>query len=350
MNSSGTKDIQYGDFSRQLHHKIGTKRIPVKGQMELTFSCNLKCVHCYVAKDHSKKELCLTEIFEIIDNITQEGCLWLALTGGDPFNRNDFQKIYHFAKKKGLLLTLLTNGTLISEDIANFLAEEPPFSIELTLNGVTQKTYENISRVRGSFKQAMEAIGRIMDRKLPLKIKTKATRLNVHELEKIKHFVESLGLDFNLDTVLFPRLDGSLDPCRFRLTFDEISHIEKHLHSEGECPDIESEDRFSPSDRLFRCASGISSFNISPYGDLIFCTFMRQPSFNLRKGSFREGFDSLSPNIHSWKYQTLSPCRTCEISHHCTQCPALAKLEGGEMEKPVDYYCQISQRRAAETE
>ena len=346
MDDSKIEEIQYRDFSQHFHRKMGMRRMPIKGQMELTFRCNLKCIHCYVAEDKGKPELSFQEITDILDQICQEGCLWLSLTGGDPLMRSDFLDIYHYAKRKGLLITLLTNGTLMTPEIAEFLAGEPPFSIDLTLNGVTQQTYENISRVPGSFKKAMDAIRLILDKKLHLKIKTKAIRLNFHELDKIKQFVEGLGLDFNLDAMLYPRLDGSLDPCRFRLSPDEIISLGRIFQVDGECRENDlDQEVVIPSDKLFRCVTGIYSFLISPYGELNFCTFIRQPSFNLLKGSFRKGFDTLFPEIRSLEYQTHSRCRDCKLFSLCPQCPGLAMLEHGDMEKPVEYFCELTHKQ-----
>lgn len=347
MNNSKITQLQYRDFSLDFHQKMGGKGIPIVGQMELTFRCNLKCVHCYISEERTKEELTFQEITNILDQIHQEGCLWLSFTGGDPFMRNDFLDIYGYAKRKGFIITILTNGTLMTPETADYLAEESPFSIDITLNGVTQDTYEKISQVSGSFKKAMRAIRLILDRKLPLKIKTIATSLNYHELDKIRQFVEGLGLEFKLNSVLYPRLNGSLEPCSFRLSTDQIIGIDRIFQDNRECQESDlNEENPIPPDNLFRCAAGISSFHISPYGELIFCTFMRKPDFDLKKGSFKEGFYSLYPEIRSAKYQTNSKCKDCKIFYLCSQCPALAKLENGDPEKPVGDFCELAHKYA----
>ena len=347
MDGSRIEQVQYGDFSLDLHRKTGNKHIPIKGQIELTFRCNLRCVHCYVADEPTKEELTFQEITKLLDQIHQEGCLWLSFTGGEALMKDDFLDIYSYAKRKGFIITILTNGTLMTPEIADYLTKEPPFSIDLTLNGVTQETYEKISQVPGSFRKAMEAIRLILGKKLPLKIKTKATRLNYHELDKIKQYVEALGLGFNLNPMLYPRLNGSLKPCPFRLSPEQIISLDRFYPDDAECQEDElKEANFLPSDNLFRCAAGISSFHISPYGELIFCTFMRKPNFNLRKGSFKQGFYTLYPKIRSAKYRTNSRCKDCKIFDLCSQCPALAKLENDDREKPVEYFCQLAHKAA----
>lgn len=343
MNDSKITELQYRDFSLDFHQKMGKKRIPIVGQMELTFRCNLKCVHCYVSEERTKEELTFQEITNILDQIHQEGCLWLSFTGGEALMRDDFLDIYAYAKRKGFIITILTNGTLITPEIADYLEKEPPFSIDITLNGITQETYENISQVYGSFKKCMEGIKLILDRKLPLKIKTKVTKLNYRELDKIRDYVEGLGIQFAPNTMIYQRLDGSLEPCRFRLSPEEVIALD---NGDGDCEE-QIEKTFSPTDKLFRCAAGISSFHISPYGELIFCTFMRKPSFDLRKGSFREGFYTLYPEIRSAKYQTNSKCKDCKLFYLCSQCPTLAELENSNQEKPIDYFCNLAHKLAA---
>ena len=120
----------YSDFSQRLHQKVVGNRIPLVGSMEVTERCNLGCAHCYInipAGDQGahKRELKKAEIFGILDQIVDQGCLWLLLTGGEPFVRPDFLDIYTYAKKKGLLVTLFTNGTTISTRIADHLHNGP---------------------------------------------------------------------------------------------------------------------------------------------------------------------------------------------------------------------------------
>jgi radical SAM protein with 4Fe4S-binding SPASM domain len=145
--------------------------------------------------------------------------------------------------------------------------------------------------------------------------------------------------------MIYPKLDGSSEPCRFRLSPEEVITLD---NSDGDCEEQMLTEEEAPllTDNLFRCAAGISSFHINPYGELIFCTFMRKPSFDLKKGSFKEGFYTLYPKIRSAKYQTNSRCKDCKIFYLCSQCPALAKLENDDWEKPVEYFCQLAHKEA----
>ena len=122
------EEQKYGDWSLEVHQRLAGKRIPIGGSIELTQRCNNKCVHCYnnlAAGDNAalESELSLDEHCRIIDEIADFGCLWLLLTGGEIFLRRDFLDIYSYAKQKGLLVTLFTNGTLINAATADYLAQ-----------------------------------------------------------------------------------------------------------------------------------------------------------------------------------------------------------------------------------
>src|SRR5436190_1139417 len=99
---------------------------PFLCQWEITCRCNLRCVMCYTDCYNSpaniKDELSTAEILRIMDEVALAGCLELVLTGGEPLARPDFFEIYGHAKTKGFLVTLFTNGTLITETIADRLA------------------------------------------------------------------------------------------------------------------------------------------------------------------------------------------------------------------------------------
>src|SRR5210317_926730 len=120
------EEQKYGDWSLGVHQKLSGKRIPLGGSIEVTQRCNNNCVHCYNNlaagdQDARGKELTFDEHCRIIDEIAGFGCLWLLFTGGEIFLRKDFLDIYTYAKQKGLIISLFTNGTLVTPEIADYL-------------------------------------------------------------------------------------------------------------------------------------------------------------------------------------------------------------------------------------
>ena len=117
MECQHKTQVTYGEFSERIYKKLISKRIPFDGSLELTLRCNLRCVHCYCKPDVSKQEMSYVQVTRVLDEIADAGCFWLLLTGGEPLLRDDFAKIYAYAKKKGMMITLFTNATLLTPSI-----------------------------------------------------------------------------------------------------------------------------------------------------------------------------------------------------------------------------------------
>ena len=351
------EEQKYGDWSLDVHQRLSGKRVPIGGSLELTQRCNNRCVHCYnnlAAGDKAalKNELSLDEHCRIIDEIAGFGCLWLLLTGGEIFLRKDFLDIYTHAKQKGLLINLFTNGTLITSDIADYLAKLPPFSIEITLYGNTRETYESITGVPGSYDRCLNGIRLLMERNLPLKLKTMAIAQNKHEIFDMKRFVEAeLELDFKFDAMVNPRRDCSQSPLEVRLSPEAIVAL-----------DLEDPDRVAEwkqfaarsnrsvldpekVDKLYKCGGGEKSFAIDPFGRLSACVLSGN-TYDLRKGSFKEGWENYLFSLRQKKITRTTKCSNCRIRSMCGMCPANSELECRDAEAPVDFLCEVAHLRA----
>ena len=189
------EQVAYGAFSVDLHQRQSGQRVPLQVSIEVTRRCPLECLHCYNNlpmddMDAKRRELSKEEHFRVLDQLVEMGCFWILYTGGEIFARKDFLEIYTYAKQKGFLVTLFTNGTIMTEEIADYLAEWPPFAIEITLYGRTRETYEALTAIPGSYDRCLRGIKLLKERKLPLKLKTVATSVNKHEVLAMRHFAE----------------------------------------------------------------------------------------------------------------------------------------------------------------
>ena len=130
--------LSYAEFSGAFQSRLAERRLPLNGTIEITRRCPLTCLHCYnnlpMADGEARaRELDFDEHCRLLDELADAGCLWLLYTGGEIFARRDFLDIYTYAKQKGFLITLFTNGTMITERIADHLVHWRPFAIEITL-------------------------------------------------------------------------------------------------------------------------------------------------------------------------------------------------------------------------
>ncbi len=354
--------LSYGEFSADLHQRQAGERVPLQVSIEVTRRCPLECLHCYNNlpmgdMEAKRRELTKEEHFKVLDELVEMGCFWILYTGGEIFARKDFLEIYTYAKKKGFLITLFTNGTLINEQIADYLVEWPPFAIEITLYGRTRETYEALTAIAGSYDRCLRGIRLLKERGLPLKLKTVATSINKHEVVAMRRFAEEdLGVEFKMDGQINPRIDCSQSPLAVRLTPEEVVALDMSTpkavaeYRRLADYDLNSPPHLAQVDTVYHCGGGMNGFAINAYGEIGICVISQQETFGIRDGGVRRVWDDSLLQLRSRKRTRVTKCVQCRIQSLCGMCPANAEMETGDRESPVEFLCHVAHLRAAVVE
>ncbi len=353
------EQLSYGAFSADLHQRQSGKRAPMQVSIEVTRRCPLECQHCYNNlpmgdQDARSREMTTEEHFRMLDELVEMGCFWLLYTGGEIFARKDFLEIYTYAKQKGFLITLFTNGTLINEKIADYLVEWPPFAIEITLYGRTRETYEALTMIPGSYDRCLRGIKLLKERGLPLKLKTVATSINKHEVTPMRQFAEEeLGVEFKMDGQINPRIDCSQSPLAVRLTPEEVVALDMHApkgvseYRRLAKHDLENPPNLSHNDTVYFCGGGMNGFAVNAYGEMGICVISQQETFRVQESGLTRVWEESLLNLRKRKRTRVTKCIECRIQSLCGMCPANGEMENGDRESPVDFLCHVAHLRAA---
>jgi radical SAM protein with 4Fe4S-binding SPASM domain len=339
------RKLQYRKFSLATHRISQNAEQPSVCQFELTFSCGLHCRHCYSdcynKPAFRKKELSLKAVKRLLDKIRRQGVIWLSFTGGDPLARNDFPEIYAYAKAKGFLVSVFTNGYSLNKELIELFKRQPPFVIEMTLNAVKEKLYERISQVKGSFRKVVKSIQELSQERIPLKIKTLVTRDNVAHLTEIEEFLAIRGFSFQPDYHLLPRLNGDRAPCSLRVPAQTIiAKVDKKKKGLVRAAPLRALDS-----KLFWCALGAGQkFQVDPYGNLFLCPAIRFPAENILSRPIAPVFKKMLSLVREQSFSGNSRCLSCKIRAWCLYCPGKAYLENGDPGAPSKYYCQLTRK------
>jgi len=232
--------------------------------------------------------------------------------------------------------------------MADYLAEWPPRKVEITLYGITAETFDKVTRVPGSYERCVRGIELLLERDVPLELKTTVTTVNKHELWDIKSYVEGLQVDYRFDAVLHPRYDGSKKPYEVRLSPGEVAELD--TADKERCREFEELCErcwgAPTTDNLYLCGAGQHMFHVDPYGYLAPCMTSRAHTYDLRQGSFAHAWREYIPDVRSLQVEQVTGCRSCVEKSLCTQCPAWSYLEHGDLESPIEYLCELSHLRA----
>lgn len=344
---------------QQLGQRLRKAPAPLSGGIEVTQRCNLRCLHCYCRREPGDasaraEEMSFATIRHIVDQAAEMGTFSLLLTGGEPLLRPDLLDIYDYIKSKGILPILFTNGTLVTPRIAEHLAKHPPLLIEVSLYGRTAATYESITGIAGSHARCIQGIHELVDRGMTVFLKTPAMVQNRHELDSLGQFAESLGCRFRFDALLNPRLehmDDRYGPYSYGLPLQDRLDLDFADDSRAEAwaSLCERTATMPRQDTVYTCGAGLFGYFVDATGHMTMCVVGRHPKYDLKKGTFREGWDLLRRTRQEVvSDQAGLECRDCGLRAFCQQCPARAQLEYGEgaATKHIEWLCELAHMRA----
>ena len=366
MNKELYRNFSDGIYAAAKTYEESTgKRVLLDVMIELTRLCSIKCTHCYIGDARWTKdpeEMSTEQTKQLLDHLAASGTLWVCFTGGEALMRRDFKEIWLYAKKKGFILSLFTNATLITEELADFFLEYPAFNIEVSIYGATQTTYEKVSLVKGSHKRFMHGIQNLLDRpQLKWKLKTVVIQENVHELYAMEELAQEWGVEFKFDPVINPSVgygkSGGKAPCASRLDEGTVNRVDlgkaarkdEALSLMKSCSK-EDDDRLRP-EALFGCGAGKNSSYFTAKGEMQMCVLtanfggqtISQNQFSQTK--FSKVWDSFG-EARKIKLRPDSPCRGCDLALICSNCPGFAFLENGDAHSSVEYLCRVTHQKA----
>ncbi|MBN1197693.1 MAG: radical SAM protein [Candidatus Aminicenantes bacterium] len=361
------KFVSYQPLKKlDIWQKPNKKRTLFYFDLEITSRCNLNCRHCYInsaADDQAalRSELSVQEISAIADEAVSLGALWCLLSGGEPLLRKDFFDIYLALKKKGLLVSVFTNATLITPKHIDFFKKYPPREIEITVYGTSRETYEQISRIPGSYNAFQRGLKLLSAAGIPFELKAMAMRSNLHEMQDIIRFCAENNRDsFRFDPFLHLRYDRNPQRNREiiaeRLSPEQIVELERaypprfHALQKNVKKLTCSKPADCDSQRLFLCGIGEGSFSLSHDGVMRLCHSLWHPDCvaDLRKDTLTHAWDNLYAKVkrmESSRKEFTENCSICSLKNLCMWCPAYTYLETGRLDSWVEGFCRIAHAR-----
>jgi MoaA/NifB/PqqE/SkfB family radical SAM enzyme len=185
------------DTTNNLQKTATSKGIPLMGTFELTPRCNLSCEMCYIRRDASDKsvlseEKTAEEWISLGEQAAKAGTLFLLLTGGEPFLRPDFKKIYQALSKLGFIITIYSNATLLTPEIVEWLSRTPPNKIEITIYGASADTYAAVTGSGRAYQRALDGVSMLLNAGIETRLRTTVVRSNKYDLKNIAKYAEQL--------------------------------------------------------------------------------------------------------------------------------------------------------------
>jgi len=319
---------------------------PFAVTFETTYACNECCIHCYM--DRGLPARSFEEIVETLDALAEAGTLFVSFTGGEFFCRNDALEIVEEAHKRHFVIDILTNGTLITSQLAKELSKRTVRRVQVSLYGSTAMSHDHITGVPGSFVKTLEGVRHLTNAGIKVEVAYPMMRINFDERYEIEALAAEMGAILSPSPIITARNDGNMDTYDLRITDEQFAafYADKdfsRLYS-GRKAFAEHQFYFGFSDILDAapCYSGSNCCAISPSGKVFPCNQMLLEVGDLKVTDFKNIWKH-SPELatlRSLKLHDLSVCSKCNLLSSCARCPGLAILEGEDIFGPSPENCR----------
>ncbi|NJL55582.1 radical SAM protein [bacterium] len=314
--------------------------IPVMVEIELTNTCNLRCIHCSVIYNSQRtniRRMTTSEIYSVIDQLEAIGCFEITFTGGEIFTRGDTLDIIRYADQKGFGINLLSTATLLSQEQLDELAKLTLNNFQVSIYGPTADIHDSVTRISGSFNKSLKNIHALISRGVHVTLACVVMNINYSTYQDVQQLAKNIGADCTIGYPIRARDDGNPDTHELRLSHEELHHLVRSNQSRF-CKSYKK-DLDAPI-----CHAGRVIASISSEGDVFPCILFPMRVGNLIKSDFEHIWNN-SPELVKYRNLQLKDtyaCKDCSLLEHCPICPGLALLEEGDMLAPAQINCDIA--------
>jgi len=328
----------------EMSRRALERGVPLSVQLDVTYRCNERCVHCYLDHD-DHGELTTAEIRDLLEQLAEAGVIFLCFSGGEVLMRIDFFPILEYARSLLFDVRIKTNAFMIREKQADRLRELGVRAVQVSIYSHRPEVHDAITKLPGSLKRSLAGIRLLRERGLKTVIANVLMRSNLNDYAGVKALAQELGAEYTIDPTITPKMDGDRSILPLGIGGDDLRQVFRNGDLVGNV-----EEFCAPPPPLddgvldeLPCSAGHTACYISPYGGVYPCVQFPLPTGHLRRQKFLEIWRR-SPQmneVRSIRARDLPVCSACTHLGSCTRCPGLAYTEGN-MRGPSTQDCEKS--------
>lgn len=314
--------------------------------LEVTYSCNERCLHCYIPEHKSISQLSFAQIEALLTEFKALGGFSVLVTGGEPFIRNDIIEVFELIKSLGLVASLNSNLTLLNNHLLDAISNLYPRAVGCSIYSANPILHDSITRMQGSFNQSIEAIKQLKDRNIPVVIKSPLMKNTAPHWRQIEELAENLGCEIQFDLNITAQNDGGNSPLILRVDDTDVladifSNRFYKLFMRDEAIDTIS----TPSPEANLCGAGASSLSVAPDGTIYPCVALIIPLGHYPDTSLSQVWNhsDFFMKFNKLHLNDIEKCRRCKDFRFCIRCPGAWKSETGDYLIPPVYACKLAQ-------
>ncbi|MBQ9935711.1 MAG: radical SAM protein [Lachnospiraceae bacterium] len=319
--------------------------------MEIISICNERCIHCYIPHESKTSSMSPEMFFDVLEQGRKMNILNVILSGGEPMAHTHFIDFLRKCYEYNISVNILSNLTLLNEDILNEMKRNPLICVQTSLYAVDSDIHDSITQKKGSYNQTISGIFKLIDNNIPVQVSCPIMKQNINCYKEVIEWGRKNNVNVNSDYVIIGRYDSSTQNLECRLTLNEVRNIiedniscdENYRRALGDTYIKNSNSKLDD----FVCSVCSSSICISENGNVYPCAgWQGYVVGNITERSLKDIWYN-SPRVNylrNLRKKDFTACMECSDKEFCTMCMVRNSNESllGEPLEVNQYFCDIA--------
>lgn len=324
------------DFLRSIH-------------VEIASECNERCVHCYIPHECKSKVIDSGLFYRILEEGRAMNIINVTLSGGEPLIHKDFLRFLAKCRELDLSVNVLTNLTLLTDEIVSEMKKNPLLSVQTSLYSMDPSVHDSITKVKGSFDKTKNGVLKLLSAGIPLQISCPIMKQNKDSFIDVIKWGNKNNIAVLVDYVIFAAYDNSNCNLINRLSLEEVGEaVDKQISEEyvnALCEIAKEKNILTENDPI--CSICRYYFCISAEGDVFPCVGWQTNKIgNLNKQTIKEIWETSKEiqRLRQIKRERFPKCVVCKDRGYCTVCMMSNANENsdGDAFRVNDFHCKVA--------